>query len=165
MRKILMFFGILLYSPLIAAEKDYPKAEIFTGYSWLNGSVDRNFGGADVSIAGNFNKWFGVVADFSGHYRGGERVHSFLFGPKFTSRGKGRVNPYFQTLFGAALLSSGVGSDTHFCWAAGGGVDVKVHKNVAIRVIDMTYLLIRENSVNLSNGRLSSGLVWRFGGK
>jgi opacity protein-like surface antigen len=149
-----------------AVAQDYPRVEVFTGYSYLRGNLDANFVGFDVSAAGNFNKWFGVVADFSHHHVGGPwgQVDSFLIGPRFTSRGTGRVNPYFHTLLGAVRVSR-FGSGTAFGWALGGGVDVKVHKNIAIRVIDITYLLLRKDGFNSSNGRLSTGLVWRFGGK
>ena len=74
------------------------------------------------------------------------------------------MNPYFDTMIGAARLSNG-GSSTVFAWAAGGGIDIKVHKNLATRVIDMTYLLLRDNGFNSGHGRLSSGLVWGFGGR
>ena len=164
MRKMFLMCGIILCFPLIAAAQDYPKAEVFTGYSYLRGDLDANFNGWNVSVTGNVNKWFGLTADFGGHYVEGFKLHTFTFGPKFTYRGKDRLNPYFQTLFGGAHFSNG-GSNTGFAWATGGGIDVKVHKNVAIRVIDVTYLLLHDNGVNSSNARLSTGLVWRFGEK
>jgi opacity protein-like surface antigen len=148
----------------MAAAQDYPKAEVFTGYSYVRGDLDANLNGWNASVAGNANKWFGVVADFGGNYTDGFKLHSFLFGPKFTYRDNERVNPYVQTLFGAVRLSNG-GSNTAFGWTVGGGFDVKVHKNVAIRVIEAEYFLLRDNGASAHNGRVSTGVVWRFGGK
>lgn len=165
MQKILLAVVVALFLPLAVMAQDHPKAEIFTGYSYLRGEdLNANLNGWNASVTGNLNRWFGVTADFSGHYIDNFNVHSFLFGPKFTYRGSGRVNPYFQTLVGGVHLS-GFGSDTALGWAAGGGIDVKVHKNVAIRIVDVSYLLIHDNGVNSSNGRISTGVVWRFGEK
>lgn len=161
MKRILSLCLIVICFPLIAAAQDHPRGEIFTGYSYLRGDLDANFSGFDLSATGNLNRWFGVTADFSGHYYQGFKVHSFLFGPKFTFRGDSRVNPYLHTMIGVVRLGSG-GSNTAFGWAAGGGLDVRVHRNIAIRAIDMTYLQLRESGYGFHNGRLSSGLVWRF---
>jgi opacity protein-like surface antigen len=162
-KKISMLCVIVLCLPLVAAAQEYPRAEIFTGYSYLRGDLDANFSGFDVSATGNFNSWFGVTADVSGHYIEGFKLYSFLFGPKVTFRGSDRVNPYLHTLVGTVRLSN-FGSDNVFGWAAGAGIDIKVHRKIAIRVIDITYLLLRDHGYNSHNGRLSSGLVWRFGG-
>jgi opacity protein-like surface antigen len=158
MRKISLLCLMLFWLPLVAAAQDYPKAEIFTGYSYLRGNLDANFSGFDISATVNLNRWLGATADFSGHYYQGFKLHSFLFGPKITFRGDGRINPYLHTMVGPVRLES----VSVFGWAAGGGIDVKVHRNIAIRAIDMTYLLLTKNGYNSHNGRLSSGIVWRF---
>jgi hypothetical protein len=155
----------LLVSTQVVAQ-DYPRAEVFTGASYIRGSeLDANFFGFEVSAAANFNRWFGMVAVFSHNQVSGGccRVDSFLVGPKFTSRGTGRANPYFHTTVGA-VRANWFGS-TAFCWAFGGGVDVKVHRNIAIRVIDVTVMVLRTHYSVSGNGKLSTGLVWRFGGK
>lgn len=163
MRKTLLVSGIILLLPLITAGQEYPKAEVFGGYSYLRGDFDANFHGWNASVAGNPTRWFGVVADFSGHYFDEFKVHSFLFGPRFTYRGNDRVNPYVHTLFGAVRASNG-SSETAFGWTVGAGLDIKVSKNVAVRVIEVNYLLTRFDDLNQHNGRLATGLVWRFGG-
>jgi opacity protein-like surface antigen len=163
MRKSILICSVILCLPFIAAAQDYPKVEVFTGYSYFRGDLDANFHGWNASVAGNFNRWFGVVGDVSGHYVDNFNVHLFQAGPKFTYRGNERVNPYVQTLLGGARLSNGF-SDTVFAWTTGGGIDIKVHKNVAIRVIDASYVLLRNEGESAHNGRLSTGVVWRFGG-
>jgi opacity protein-like surface antigen len=161
MRKTSILCLMILCLPLIAAAQEYPKAEIFAGYSYLRGNLDLNLSGFDVSATSNLNRWFGVTADFSGHYYRDFKVHSFLFGPKITYRGGSRINPYLHSMLGAVRLSES-GSNTVFGWASGGGIDVQVHKNLAIRAIDVTYLLLRDHGYNSHNGRLSSGIVLRF---
>jgi hypothetical protein len=168
MRKIWSFCVILVCLPLIAAAQDYPKAEIFTGYSYLRGTdLNANFNGFDVSGSIPINRWFGVTADFSAYVNSwSPNIYSVLFGPKFTHRGQGRLDPYFQVLLGAV----GFGGITWepnpvFAYGAGAGLDLKLHKRVAARLVDFTYLQLRQQFANSSNGRLSSGLVWRFGGE
>src|SRR5215212_8448625 len=86
-----------------AAQEEVPKAEVFGGYSWAGG----DFHGWGGSVTGNVNRWFGVTADFSGHYSDGEpgvvrerqRAHSFLFGPRLSLRRK-RTNAFAYALFG-----------------------------------------------------------------
>ena len=163
-KKILMLCVIGFCLPLIAVAQEYPKAEIFGGYSYLRGEdLNANFSGFNVSATGNFNNWFGVTGDFSGHYKYDFKIHSFLFGPKFSFRGNDRVTPYLHTLIGAVTLGE-YRSNTVFGWASGGGVDIKVHPKIAIRVIDINYLLLRDRGYNSHNGRLSWGVVWRLGG-
>ncbi len=133
-----------------AVAQDYPKVEVFTGCSYLRGTdLNANFVGVDVSADGNINKWFGMVAEFSHHQVNGHstwgHVDSILIGPKFTSRGASRVNPYFHTMVGAVRLDR-IGPGTAFGWAFGGGVDVKVHKHIAIRVIDMTFVVLERGN-------------------
>lgn len=166
MRKLFLISAIIFSLPLIGAAQDYPKAEVFTGYSYLRGDFNANFQGWNASVTGNVNRWIGVVGDVSGHYLGnGANLHSFLFGPKFSYRGNERVTPYFQTTLGAVRANSDFLDETAFGWTVGGGLDVKVHKNVAIRVIEVDYLRTSFSGWSQQNGRLSAGVVWRFGGK
>src|SRR5262245_29283810 len=164
MRKLLFISGLVLCLPILAAAQDKPRVEIFTGYSYARLDGDANGHGWNLSVAGNTNDWFGLVGDVSGHY--GDDVngnlHSFLFGPKFAYRKDPRVTPYFQTLFGASHLSDRPGSDTSSAWTIGGGLDVKLHRYVALRAIQADYFLTRFNDNSQHNARLGFGLVWRI---
>lgn len=104
-----------------AAQDDYPKAELFGGYSYINldagGFSDRGHAhGWGASLSGNFSKHIGVTADFAGQYRnlmipsfppvftGGSvnfSTYEFLFGPRVTARSE-RVTGFAHALFGAA---------------------------------------------------------------
>ncbi|HST79974.1 MAG TPA: hypothetical protein VLN58_15925, partial [Verrucomicrobiae bacterium] len=97
-----------------------PAAELFGGYSFMRFNVKtpldkENFDqhGGIISIAGNVNRWFGMVAEFSGYHVTGmppstnAEFFNFLFGPKFSHRGP-RWTPFAQVLFGAAHAKSNV---------------------------------------------------------
>jgi outer membrane protein OmpA-like peptidoglycan-associated protein len=157
---------------------------------WLNGG--------SASIAFNVNRYLGLVADvgdytnseirFTGAYGatvdvdtadGG--VLTYLLGPRISFRNHSRVTPFVQALFGGAHASEVTldgctfsctllpTADT-FAMTAGGGLDFKLHRHFAIRIIQAEYLMTRFD--NLTTGasatqndmRLSSGIVFRFGG-
>ena len=80
--------ALLLGSALVCSAQsptpnEYPKVEVFVGYSALgeangrgislapNGSLPANYNaevGFETSIIGNFKKWFGIKGDFSAHF-------------------------------------------------------------------------------------------------
>jgi opacity protein-like surface antigen len=110
-------------------------------------------------------------------------VFTYLFGPRLSFRGHDRVTPFGQVLFGGihaseATLSSGctgtgctlLPSESKFAMTAGGGLDVKVNHHLAIRVIQAEYLMTNFEdrttgaSATQNDMRLSSGIVFRFGG-
>jgi opacity protein-like surface antigen len=100
------------------------------------------------------------------------KVSTLLFGPRVTLH-RGRVEPFVHGLFGAARASIegsalGVSADDAayaFAYALGGGVDVKVHKNLAIRVAQVDYLGTKAGDENLNNFRFSVGVVLRLGNR
>jgi opacity protein-like surface antigen len=159
-------------------------------FVWLNGG--------STSIAFNFNGYLGLVGDFGGYADSQLRLngaatpakvadssgsaYTYLFGPRLSFRRHERITPFVQVLFGGVHASdltisgcSGAGctplpSENDFAMTAGGGLDVRVHRHIAIRVIQAEYLMTRFQ--NLSTGsnatqndvRLSAGIVFRFGG-
>jgi opacity protein-like surface antigen len=164
----------LLSLPVTAQET--PKVELFGGYSYA-GSGSHGF---DVSVAGNVNDWFGLVADVGGQYTKLNdqgftekiRSHSILFGPKFSVR-RSRAVPFVHALFGVAHLKTETDEfgplltfkDTSFAMALGGGLDVKVNKRVAVRVFQVDYLRTNFFGETQNKGRISAGLVLRFGNR
>jgi len=157
--------------------------------------------GGDANIAFNVNHYLGLVADFGGYHASSliltgagtppsrvvdadGRVFTYLFGPRLSFRTH-RVTPFAQALFGVAhagevSITGCTGSsvciplpsENVFALAAGGGLDVNVHRWLAIRLIQAEYLMTRfkdPSSPTGQNGRrnnvrLSTGLVFRFGG-
>ena len=138
MKKLLLLTALIVFAPALAsAQDDTPEVEVFGGYSYLRADEDlvgvsddeQNLHGWNGSIAYNLNDWFGLEADFSGHY-GDERTtrvitpafeplpgfptvgfdidaasrqHTFLFGPKLTARGD-RVSGFGHVLVGGANI-------------------------------------------------------------
>ena len=171
---LLISLVFLVLHPAMAQE--VPKAEVFGGYSWAG----ANFHGWNGSLTGNITKQFGIVADFSGHYGseldGSVRIHqdahSFLFGPRFSFRGK-RLTPFVYALFGAtrfhesAVITGQKLShwDTGFSSALGGGLDVKVSDRVAIRAFQLDYFRPNFFGESHNRGRLAVGVVIHLGKK
>lgn len=177
MKKFISVLSLILLAALTASAQDTPKAELFAGYSYLHldGGVSKTLGflfprggsanGWNVSISGNVNRWFGVVADFSGHsgvYPLRFNRHSFLFGPKLSIRYE-RFTPFAQALFGVAHDDDIFKIDTAFALTAGGGVDLSVSKRFAARLIQVEYARSTSFAVAENNVRISAGLVLRFG--
>ena len=94
--RVRAFLFFMLSASLASAQQEYPRAEVFGGYSYLHidtqgvtgatldaicndalgqgtcppGSfqVHTNFNGWNGEVQANVNRWAGVAADFSGHY-------------------------------------------------------------------------------------------------
>ena len=180
MKKLLLLlgFGLFIAGPS-AAQRDYPRVEIFGGYSYLH--TDLLFKsnipkGWSASFTGNVHRIIGIEADFSGHYGDiserrpdNYRTYLFLFGPKFAAR-LPRVTPWGHALFGASQLSvegrnfQGDYSDsrTAFTWAAGGGLDVHVRKHLALRVIQADYIRAKSSAFPMTTGQ--TGTYYVIGG-
>jgi outer membrane protein OmpA-like peptidoglycan-associated protein len=180
--KVELFLG---YSYLRAV----PSSSADNRLAWLNGG--------SASIAFNFNRYLGIVGDFGG-FADSEikllgtnptstpdssgKVYTYLFGPRLSFRNNSRVTPFAQVLFGGihaseVTLSGCTGaactvlpSEDTFALTAGGGLDIRVRRHFAIRIIQAEYLLTKfENrttgaSASQNDMRLSSGIVFRFGG-
>src|SRR5215471_2386302 len=178
MRKLVWIFGLFLLLTIPAAAQDFPKAEVFGGYSYFHANIlgtGFNFHGGSGSIAFNLNHWLAIVGDVGGYHNGdfgiSTNVITYLFGPKFSYRRAGRITPFAQALFGAAHENENfigvTASDNAFAMALGGGLDARVTQHVGIRLIQAEYLLTKfpdgEND-RQNNARISAGIVFRWGG-
>jgi outer membrane protein OmpA-like peptidoglycan-associated protein/opacity protein-like surface antigen len=157
---------------------------------WMNGG--------STSLAFNINRYLGIVGDFGAYtnseirFQGGYGstvdvdnpnigAFSYLFGPRLSFRNNGRITPFVQALFGGMhaneVTLSGctssctlLPSESTFAWTAGGGLDFRVRRHFAIRLIQAEYLMTRfqdystGSTASQNDMRLSSGLVFRFGG-
>lgn len=116
------------------------------------------------------------VADSSG------TAYTYLFGPRLSFRSHDRITPFAQALFGGVhaspvTLSGCTGaactplpSQSSFAMTAGLGVDLRVTHHVSIRALQAEYMMTRfaplsTGASSMQNDiRLSSGLLFRFGG-
>src|ERR1700722_18719513 len=108
-------------------------------------------------------------------------AYTFLFGPRFSFRND-RITPFAEALFGGVhasqvTLSGCTGaactplpSQNSFAMTAGVGLDLRVSHHVSIRAIQAEYMMTRfgpltAGASSMQNDiRLSSGLLFRFGG-
>ncbi len=163
-RTIGLLLGVLFLASLPAAAQD--KVEVFGGYSYmrLRGGADLNLNGWEASAQYKFRDWIGGVADFDGHYGSpsgiGTSVHSFLFGPQVSL--PSRVSPFAHVLLGGAHFSAAGFGDTAFAMAIGGGMDAEIKQGISWRIIQGDYLLTRFGSQTQNNGRISTGVIFRF---
>jgi opacity protein-like surface antigen len=160
-------------------------------FVWLNGG--------STSIAFNFNRYLGLVGDFAGFADSQLRVngaaspgkvvdssgsaYTYLYGPRLSFRKHDRFTPFAQVLFGGVHASpvtissdcSGAGctplpAENKFAMTAGGGLDIRVHRHIAIRVIQAEYLMTNFDDPSTGQNatqndvRLSAGIVFRLGG-
>jgi hypothetical protein len=157
-----------------AYAQDTPRGEVSMGYSFLRlgGTGGMNQNGGSVSIAGNVNRWFGIVGDLGGYHSSpfGASLDTFTFlvGPRFSLRRNDKVTPFVQVLVGGAHLTAGGGgfsaSVTPFVMSAGGGIDLRISQHVALRP-QVDYLAFRSGGQTGNGGRASLGIVYRFGGR
>jgi opacity protein-like surface antigen len=158
---------------------------------WLNGG--------STSVAFNLSRYFGIAEDFGDfndsrlELRGpgapstvvgsSGNVFTYLLGPRFSYRKHDRFIPFAQAQLGLIHASevtassgcTGAGctllpSETRFALAAGGGLDLRLHHHLAVRVVQAEYLMTRFDDLSTGSTatqndiRLSTGLVFRFGG-
>jgi hypothetical protein len=155
-----------------AAQKP-PQLELFAGYSYLRfesktiGFADNsNMHGWNAAASYHLFKSLSATADVSGHYASEIQVYNFLIGPQIAfPHGK-------NTFFGRFLIGKArdhvtvLGGDTSIGRALdfGGGVDRTLSDRFAFR-LQVDYINTHTFDENESNLRVSTGLVYRFGGK
>lgn len=155
--------------------------------------------GGSTSIAFNLNRYLGLVGDFGGFdaselqltgaganparvSNASGTAFTYMAGPRLSFRKYDRITPFAQVLFGgihasqvtlsgcAGALCTPLPTENSFALTAGGGIDLRVHRHIDLRLVQAEYLMT--NFANLSTGsrdtqndiRLSSGLVFGFGG-
>jgi outer membrane protein with beta-barrel domain len=176
MRKLI---GVALFLCLVslmaaAQESGSSKAEIFGGYQYTKFDGGLNANGFNGAVTGNLNRWLGVTADFSGAYgsQGGvdTKTYTYTFGPQ-VQMSSGKITPFAHALFGGAHTSASTNvtgttvsaSTSGFAFMLGGGVDAKMGRSMAFRLIQFDWLSLHANGVSDNNNmRISTGLVLHF---
>jgi hypothetical protein len=172
MREFINLAALLLLLSVPAMPQNTPKAEVFGGYSSFSNST-LTLHGWNGSINGNINHMLGIKADFSGHYgtwKGATvNLHTITFGLQLSYRKNRSVVAFVHALFGGARASAGFNgadySNGSFAMNIGGGLDWVVHKNFAVRVVQLDSLVTRFGPSASEDLRFSAGIVFRLGSK
>jgi len=182
-----------------AQDQPAPKWEIFGGYSFfdpatnvhallpgglvpVSSRIESNPRGVGGSVTYNFNRWFGLTADASGHWGSGEngvndRIDDAAFynaslGPKLTFRSH-YFSPFVEALVGWHSLDSDLfQSDNRFGFMAGGGLDLNLNRHFALRLIRGDFVFSNHQygsssvvpATDVRGVRAQSGVVFLFGG-
>ncbi|MGD1095677.1 MAG: outer membrane beta-barrel protein [Bryobacteraceae bacterium] len=182
MKSVRLLLVVFLASAAVmsAQEVSTPAWEVGMNYSWLhvtsaNYDYQRTGNGGSGYLEYNVNSMLGLVGDFGGYAntRTGidDTLLTYLFGPRFNWR-HGRLTPYVQFLFGGASAWIGPTSTTQnaFATAAGGGLDYNLSNRIAIKPIQVEYVMTQLSSANgfgdhQNDLRYSAGVVLRLGAK
>jgi outer membrane protein OmpA-like peptidoglycan-associated protein len=155
---------------------------------WMNGgSASLAFNlNRYLGLVGDFGAYTNSEVRFTGASTSTVDVNNanvaaltYLFGPRLSFRKYDRIVPFAQVLFGdvhanqVTLAGCTVNctllpSQDSFAMTAGGGLDLRVHHHFAIRIIQAEYLMttFAGYTTGMQNDlRLSSGIVFRFGGR
>jgi opacity protein-like surface antigen len=136
-----------------------PKFEFDAGYTYRSYSppLASRFGmnGWNGDIVYNYNRWLGVVGDFTGTYKdqgftGKSSIYTFMAGPRVYMFGhRHRLIPYGQFLFGAGHeivnlpLNGGFAATTRtsngYAYAGGAGIEYRFAKHWTARVFEFDY--------------------------
>ncbi len=179
--------GLLLLSAPLTSAQTFDRIELGGNYSYTRTNAPPGDCGCFGMNGGagwfgyNFGRSLMLVGEVGSQYAsdinsttGDLRLTSFLVGLRRTWHRGHRISPFGQLLLGGAHASGALtptpaglaGSANAFAMAAGGGVDVKIMRHVALRLVQADYYLTRfDNSVNdhQNNLRIGAGLVFRFG--
>jgi hypothetical protein len=158
---VFLILAIGLNSQRLLAQ-DVSKIDLFGGYQYTHLQPNLNLNGWNASVTGNFNSWFGVKLDFSGAYKSGGKMQTYMVGPVFSIRKTQRITPFAHALAGGTTLW-GDGSTTGFSMALGGGLDVNLGDHFAVRVVQADWFPLRSGPDWVKeNMRVSTGVVFRF---
>jgi opacity protein-like surface antigen len=161
-----------------------PKVEVFLGYSRFGTASDDTvtgnrmvgLNGGSASVAYNFNRYLGIVADFGGYddsklqltgtgpnqplvVNSSGTAYTYLFGPRLSFRNGTRFTPFAQVLAGDVHASAvtvnncaGAGCavlpvQNSFALTGGGGLDIRLTRHISVRAVQAEYMLTRFSSV------------------
>lgn len=152
------------------------RADVFAGYSYVNIDTNglssrQNANGWEASVAGYFNKWFGVEGEGSGYYKNFTGLSVKVTDYAFAAGPRVNLKPLFvHALFGGDHLScNGCGSQDSVAGLAGGGVQWRIAGLWSVRA-SFDYVFTRHNilggpSVTQNNFRAGAGIVYSFGAR
>jgi Outer membrane protein beta-barrel domain len=168
-----LIFSVVMFGAVLgAAAQDFPRAEIFGGYSYGNFQVlssRSSLNGWNASATVNIYHWFGLTTDLGGLYGGkgseviplpapigpqtetiSEHLNTFMFGPQFSYR-TGKISAFTHMLIGESRVNEKLAVS---CTACNGFLVGSVSNSVTIA----------ETTLALGIGadyKLNRNLAWR----
>jgi hypothetical protein len=177
LRLVISLAPALFWLP--ASAQHAPELELFGGYSYmrfdskpLGYASNSDLNGWNASLtAPHLYRELGLVADVSGHYGSGFREYNFMVGPQVTTdfrgytvfgrflygRARDRVEINGQSPVGLSSLGRAI--------AVGGGVEKSLSAKLSYRIVQVDYINANTLGHTQGNIRVSTGFVFRFGGK
>jgi hypothetical protein len=166
---IALAFTLCMLGVYASAQTDIqPKDEIFGGYSWLHPGANTDFGFKVQDIAKGFdfsNVYYlpaahnlGVLGDVSGHW-GNQADAGYLLGGLQYKFHTDTFSPFVRAFVGASRISpSQSKSEWNAAVGGGGGFDLNVSHNFAIRLaqVDYIYSNYKVQSLGFGNSQLNS---------
>jgi hypothetical protein len=161
--------------------QEFPKAEVFGGYSYARAGISTsttvNANGYAASVTGNISRLLGITVEVSQQFGKSDSTdyefRSFNVGPRFTCRKPEKFTPFAHFLVGDARYGSRQNPDVSslryhentLALAFGGGVDVNLHSIMAIRAIQADYYSTGFSRNRHGDLRLGFGVVLMLGKK
>lgn len=154
-------------------------------------AIGSNFNGWNAEAQYNFTRVIGIVADVSGRYGTPilssrfatltglpkSTAYSFLVGPVLSFRSKSKLTPFVHVLFGfdrtslnattisglPSPLSTTATTDTDATVAFGGGLDYRLFRRFALRLVQVDDLRTYHNLDKLYDGAFNTGVFYNLG--
>src|SRR5579859_1947315 len=178
----LVVLGILsLALPAVAQSSDKPdKAEVFAGYSFLSPGgnlfgtqINNAPAGFEIASTYFFNKFWGGTVDSAAHFGDHYTISTIQIGPTFRYP-MAKFTPFAHFLTGLHRAAyPGEPISNKMSITPGAGLDLKLpNKWINLRLIQVDYQWAQHDykapfpvqSVHNDGVRLSSGIVFKFGG-
>jgi hypothetical protein len=167
---VLPLLTTLLAACAVAQEEDLPSGDAFFSFSVLHATSSQpilaytSVGGVGT-FGWNLNEHVGIEAEFGGYHNGTVDAYhndtnsvTYLFGPRLSYGRLKRFDPYCHILIGAIHTATSVldqptvnplvaqttlrhtVSEDGFTMAIGGGIDIRIHKYISFRPIQIDYI-------------------------
>jgi hypothetical protein len=163
---ILLAVCLILLPSLAAAQDNFPKADLFVGYQYLNPGGTIPLGGFDqfgnpnkdklqgipqgvgATLGWNFTKWWALEGDYGGNWNKEGNESTASVGPRLTWRSQD-IDLFAHTLVGYNRFArEHLDPSNGFGFIGGGGMDMHLKPRWSWRVFEADYVLARHNFAN-----------------
>lgn len=152
---------LLLLAMGVAASAEDLKTRIFAGGSYLRDGV-THYPGWQAGIEVPVCPHIGIVGDFAGQYRNGDRFHEYLGGVRASVNRNG-LTAFVHGLVGGMTVGVPGGSSSGFAFSPGAGIDIKAGNRFSIRPVQIDLLTGRLGGTWSSDVRIGAGVVFPIG--